>query len=463
MGDSSVLGGGATTRIGGTTRVAMRSSALLSVAVLAALAVPAEAQIFWPGQRDDSMNRVERKRTRAVRSQPYKVVEAPKDLAKPEGPIVIAISIEKQQLKLYDINGVFAESPVSTGTATHPTPMGVFSIIGKAKFHRSNIYSGAPMPHMQRITWSGVAMHAGVLPGYPASHGCIRLPAAFAARLFNWTRMGARVIVTPGEISPAEFSHPRLLAKRIELPDPNVPVAVAATDAAKEATKDAVKEIADLRLTSASAKSDEPRKADEVRTADASGALPAKTDTNDADKAAVTVPQSPPPLPGTAEFVGPVKPRTGQIAAYVSAKEKKLFVRQNFEPLFDVPVTIAPGDRPLGTHVFTARTEKGDDTKLQWSVVSLPAPPPRAPKRADLDPRRKGKKVVAAVATPERPAPSTAAEALERVTIPDDAMKRIAMAMAPGASLTISDHGLGDETGKGTDFIVPLRDPAGYR
>ena len=83
--------------------------------------------------------------------------------------------------------------------------MGVFSIIQKHKMHHSNIYSGAPMPFMQRITWSGVAMHAGVLPGYPASHGCIRMPMAFAQKMWNWTKMGARVIVTPGEITPASF------------------------------------------------------------------------------------------------------------------------------------------------------------------------------------------------------------------------------------------------------------------
>ena len=83
----------------------------------------------------------------------------------------------------------------------------------EAQVHHSNIYSGAPMPYMQRITWSGVAMHAGVLPGYPASHGCIRMPMAFAVKMWNWTRMGARVIVTPGEITPASFSHPQLLSR----------------------------------------------------------------------------------------------------------------------------------------------------------------------------------------------------------------------------------------------------------
>ena len=114
-------------------------------------------------------------------------------------------------MKIYDANGLFAETPISTGMRGHSTPMGAFSVIQKQKLHHSNIYSGAPMPYMQRITWSGIAIHAGVLPGYPASHGCIRMPMAFAIKMYGWTRMGARVIVTPGEITPASFSHPLLV------------------------------------------------------------------------------------------------------------------------------------------------------------------------------------------------------------------------------------------------------------
>ena len=131
-----------------------------------------------------------------------------KDARKPQGPLIIAISIEKQVLKIYDANGYFAETPISTGMRGHSTPMGVFSVIQKHKYHHSNIYSGAPMPYMQRITWSGVAMHAGVLPGYPASHGCIRMPMNFAVKMWGWTRMGARVVITPGELDAGEFFAP---------------------------------------------------------------------------------------------------------------------------------------------------------------------------------------------------------------------------------------------------------------
>src|SRR5215210_1640353 len=120
-----------------------------------------------------------------------------------------------------------AKTAVSTGMKGHSTPMGVFSVIQKHKLHHSNIYSNAPMPYMQRITWSGVAMHAGVLPGYPASHGCIRMPMAFALKMWNWTRMGARVVITPGEMTPARFSHPLLAEKKL------APQPIAAADEPK--------------------------------------------------------------------------------------------------------------------------------------------------------------------------------------------------------------------------------------
>ena len=135
-------------------------------------------------------------RQRARRNS-AKTKAAEKDTgAKPVGPLIIAISIEKQKVRIYDANGFFAESPVSTGMKGHPTPMGVFSIIQKHKMHHSNIYSGAPMPYMQRITWSGVAMHQGVVPGRPASHGCIRLPWSFAKKLYDMTDFQTKVTVT---------------------------------------------------------------------------------------------------------------------------------------------------------------------------------------------------------------------------------------------------------------------------
>ena len=111
----------------------------------------------------------------------------------PKGPLQIVVSIETQRVTLFS-NGVrVAQGPVSTGVPGHPTPMGVFSIIEKDRYHHSNLYSNAPMPYMQRITWSGVALHEGVLPGYPASHGCIRMSHDFAQKLWRVTKLGVRV------------------------------------------------------------------------------------------------------------------------------------------------------------------------------------------------------------------------------------------------------------------------------
>ncbi len=199
--------------------------------------------------------------------------------AKPQGPLIISISIDQQKVRVYDSNGLFAEGPVSTGTKSHPTPMGVFSIIQKHKMHHSNIYSGAPMPFMQRITWSGVAMHQGVLPGYPASHGCIRMPAAFAQRMWNWTRMGARVLVTPGDMTPAAFSHPMLVTQKVvpvaqEAPQVDAPLGVKsdkgadAKPEAKPQTKSA--DAADIKFELRSTVGHAL-----IHTADASGVLPA--------------------------------------------------------------------------------------------------------------------------------------------------------------------------------------------
>src|SRR6185436_7233221 len=128
----------------------------------------------------------------------------------PQAAHLIVISIAKQRIVAYGANGFQHHGAVSTGMPGFPTPTGVFSVIQKSRYHRSNIYSGAPMPFMQRITWSGVAMHEGVLPGRPASHGCIRLTHAFASELWGMTRMGVRVIVTPDDAQPSEFAHPKL-------------------------------------------------------------------------------------------------------------------------------------------------------------------------------------------------------------------------------------------------------------
>jgi hypothetical protein len=522
---------------------------------------------------------------RARRHSAKKVETQGKEASKPQGPLVIAISINSQHLRIYDANGFFAETPISTGMRGHPTPLGVFSVIQKQKLHHSNIYSGAPMPYMQRITWSGIAIHAGVLPGYPASHGCIRMPMAFAVKMWGWTKMGARVVVTPGEMTPASFSHPLLVANKtapqpIAANEPNTDAAAAAkTDKAADANttvKPATSEvILELRSSvghdgeikseaaatiplreqthtadagalpatkaavsmsdaasassdaassasrggapSTDAKIEEPASAEraenassddkpvEAKSTEAAAAVSASADENirsdatnveaKADdvkpatpKASTAVPNEKPDdnvkavtdagasiadakkeltrSPDTEKTVAPkgdpatiaAPKRSGQISVFVSRKDSKLYVRQNFAPLFDVPVTIAPSDRSLGTHVFTAQADKDDANVLHWSVVSLPVPA-RSAERRDEDERASyRRKIAGAAEIKPMLAPDSPAEALDRLTIPTDAIARITEALSTGASIIVSDQGIAaGETGEGTDFIVSLR------
>ena len=129
----------------------------------------------------------------------------------PSGPVVIIVSLPKQCLYVYR-NGVrIGHSTISSGKSGHQTPTGVFTILQKNVEHESSIYKGASMPYMQRLTWSGIAMHAGQLPGYPASHGCVRLPLDFAQKLYSVTSKGVTVIVTDEKVAPGETSRPGLL------------------------------------------------------------------------------------------------------------------------------------------------------------------------------------------------------------------------------------------------------------
>ncbi|MBL8790703.1 MAG: L,D-transpeptidase [Rhizobiales bacterium] len=127
------------------------------------------------------------------------------------GPVVLIVSIPDQKVHVYR-NGIrIAASTCSTGKPGHTTPTGVFKILQKDKHHRSSTYSGAPMPNMNRLTWSGIALHAGNLPGYPASHGCVRLPMAFSERLFEVTRLGMTVVIADENSSPSSVVHPGLV------------------------------------------------------------------------------------------------------------------------------------------------------------------------------------------------------------------------------------------------------------
>src|SRR5215510_1163273 len=190
--------------------------AVFALAAPLALAVPAAAE------RHDFLDRTSYQRsTRELgsaampRHKTKRQVRAAKhEQPVPQGPLHIIVSTAKQRVTVYANGILVGRAPVSTGMPDHPTPMGIFTVISKSRWHVSNIYSGAPMPYRQRITWSGIALHAGKLPGYPASHGCIRLPEHFAARLWGLSKIGARVIIARDDVAPVAIAHPRLPAPK---------------------------------------------------------------------------------------------------------------------------------------------------------------------------------------------------------------------------------------------------------
>jgi len=265
------------------------------------------------------------------------------------------------------------------------------------------------MPYMQRITWSGIALHAGVLPGYPASHGCIRLTNDFAIRLWHLTKRGTRVIIAHDDVRPVEISNPHLF-----VPKPKVASGSPESDAATLADNNTTTAAATHLPLMSNAKAQETTKAPDSASA------------------------------------GVTHQTTVPISVFVSRKVSKLFVRQGFTPLFDVPVKIENLAEPMGTHVFSAMEFQNEGTAIRWTVVSIPEKSSlnqRAPLK--LHKEQTKRTIVTASSTPDK-----ANAALDRVEIPQDVVERISELLTPGSSLIISDHGISDETGTDTDFIV---------
>jgi hypothetical protein len=378
-------------------------------------------------------------------------------------PIMAIVSIKSQKVTIYDADGWVLRAPVSTGTAGRETPPGVFSVVQKDKDHRSSLYDDAWMPHMLRITWNGIALHGGPLPGYAASHGCVRMPFGFAEKLFDKVRIGTRVVISPSDAEPVEFSHPALFVPKsaavAAAPSRAETLAREADEASKLAqqTKNAaalaVKEAAPLtaalrklELALAAAKTDQAKaraedqkqkaaaKVEELQTrldaakANAKSKLDAAAAAQDAAKAAETKQAD------VAKAASEAKLALEPVSIFISRATQKLYVRRNthkrlpdggelFDATIEVPVTIRDPDKPIGTHVFTAmaRTDRG----LRWTAVTIDS--------GDV-----------------------AKAALDRITLPHDVLDRIALTALPRSSIVISDEPLHRETNYRTEFVVAL-------
>ena len=413
----------------------------------------------------------------ARQARPARPTEAtaPRDAGE---PIMAIVSIKSQRVTFYDADGWILRAPVSTGTTGRETPAGVFAVIEKDKDHHSTLYDDAWMPNMQRITWNGIALHGGPLPGYAASHGCVRMPFGFAENLFDKTWIGMRVIISPNDAEPVEFSHPALFVPNREAiaaaPAKAEALAREATEAAKtadEAKKAAaaaaretasltaslrklqgLKTRADAELAFAdkalaAAKTDQAKvrvedlkqkaatKAADLGTqfdtakADAKSKLDAAAAAKEAAKAAQTRNAD------AAKAASEAKLALEPVSVYISRATQKLYVRRNthrpapdgggevFDATLEVPITIRNPDKPIGTHVFTAMARH--DAGLRWTAVTID--------NGD-----------------------DAKAALERITIPQDMLDRIALTALPRSSIIVSDERLSGETNYRTEFVAVL-------
>ena len=481
-------------------------------------------------------------------------------------PIMAIVSIKSQRVTFYDADGWIMRAPVSTGVKGRETPAGVFAVIEKDKDHHSTMYDDAWMPNMQRITWNGIALHGGPLPGYAASHGCIRMPYGFAETMFDKTQIGMRVIISPNDAAPVDFSHPALfqpdaaalaaaparaetlggeaadaaaaaadakkaaktvahestlaaaLVRKLERlktrAEPSVATAdkaiaaadkakaraedlrqkaaamaadlatqldpaqtdagtkvadaesgqgVAADDATKKAAATAAREAASLRkleiaktgadaklasAEKASAAADQAKaRAEEAKQKAATEATDlasqldtARTDaTSKGDAAAAAKVAAKEADAGKAvasKAASEAKLALVPVSVYISRATQTLYVRRNthkpwpdggevFDSSIEVPVTIRDPEKPIGTHVFTAMAE--DNGALRWTAVTIEG--------AD-----------------------DAKDALDRITIPQDVLDRIAPTALPRSSIIVSDEPLSAETNYRTEFVAVLSD-----
>jgi uncharacterized protein YjbI with pentapeptide repeats len=369
-------------------------------------------------------------------------------------PLLLSVSLNRQTIDVYRGTHLIASSKVSSGMPGHETKPGVFSILEKQRFHHSNIYSGAPMAWMQRLTRSGTALHAGAVPGYPASHGCIRLPFSFAPKLFQITAVGGNVLVANDELAPKPIEHPNLFQP---LP---APVRLALAHTSEDRLNDALEATPgymSLSLVVARG-ADAPMTTAEMTTSSAAQApvaaaplrilvtrrtprdrligvqhvlssmgylAPQNFDGTfgNATAAAIREFQRTSGLPENGAFNDELVNKVYEAAGRPTPPEGHLFVRQGFSRVFDVPIAFRKPNEPLGTHFYAALPFAPGASKARWVAFSWEG--------------------------------GDAAKALDRLEIPDDVRREISQRLTQGSSLIVADTSVDSAIlPEGDDFLV---------
>ncbi|PLK70760.1 hypothetical protein C0V73_08975 [Rhizobium sp. TH135] len=384
-----------------------------------------------------------------------------------DGPLQIYVSKADQTLTVYDGDVVVATSKVSTGKPGHTTPSGIFSILEKRKYHESNLYSNAPMPFMQRLTWSGIALHEGKVPNHPASHGCVRLPNGFAKTLFQMTERGAHVIITDDPVAPRPMTHANLFTPRLPVDDGGLLSDVELRPGRVEAA---------LKPVEVAMNSVPPRSGAEVKLViEEPPPLRILITRRTQRDVAMDVqrllnqlgfdPGIPDGLLGTRTIAaikdfkekhavakdGEILSKPFLAALYIEAGEDhppmgQLMIRQKFQPLFSAAIDIKEPEKALGTHFLEATAVDRFKRKADWRGVTL-----------DDHLAASTQERLGITEPADDPAIFTAEAALSRIVIPDELRARIETMLSEGSSITIQDTGLGPETGDGTDFITVTR------
>jgi len=366
------------------------------------------------------------------------------EAADADAPLQMLVSLKDQKIHVYRGTELIRTAPISSGRRGNSTPPGVFSILEKRRRHFSNLYNNAPMPYMQRLTWSGVAMHQGRLPGYPASHGCIRLPRDFARDLFGMTERGLHVVVTRDMAEPEPISHAVLpqprqggttvasLSTGTIAADPALRGTVAATDADGDlATLPKENPDFDKPLRMIITLNQEPnvnKTLQSLLNKMGFDAGPVDGVVGRRTRAAISLFQEGADLPVTGQVTTALIKRVYQDAGYEKGQNATLRIRRSFRDIYEAPVTLKDPDQKVGTFVFTALGFKQGDANVDWMAV--PA---------------------------EGEQHGTPAEILDRVVLSDKVRRDLSRMLTPGSSLIVTDRSFARNTGLGTDFVVVTR------